>query len=476
LRQSIIPAQEGTPWVKRNRRSRRVKVSADGEGLVSRAGVALLRELAEDTGLVAGWTSALLDTYKTFPAVHLPGRVLADLAVVIADGGDALSHLASLRDQQKLFGIVASDATAWRCVERIDGAHLARLRSVRAAARERAWAAGAGPELTDGLVIDIDATISIAHSEKENAAKTWKKTFGFHPLLAYLDRPDVSGGEGLAAILRPGNSGSNTTADHVEILGMALAALPQPARPRPGNPDSPQVLIRTDAAGATYGFAAACRDAGCGFSLGYALDEHAQAALAQLPEQAWDAAYDIDGGPREGAWVAELTGLLDLTTWPEGSRVIARRERPHPGAQLRFTDADGHRFTAFITDTPPGGSHRQHADLEVRHRSHARVEDRIRCAKATGLRNLPCRGYEQNKVWLELALTAADLLTWTQALCLDGELARCEPAALRYRLMHVAARLVRTAHTWHLKIDKDWPWATHLATAFARLRGAPWPA
>ena len=462
--------------MKSNRRWRRVKVSADGDGLVSRAGVALLRELTVDTGLADGWTNALLDTYETFPAAHLPGRVLADLAVVIADGGDALSHLATLRDQEKLFGVVASDATAWRCVERVDQAHLQRLRAVRAAARERAWAAGAGPALSAGLVIDIDATITVAHSEKENAAKTWKKTFGFHSLLAYLDRPDVSGGEGLAGILRPGNAGSNTTADHVEILGMALAALPDYARPRPGDPDSPQVLIRTDAAGATYGFAAACREAGCGFSLGYGLDVHAQSAIAQLPDEAWTPAYDINGEPRDGAWVAELTGLLDLAKWPEGSRVIARRERPHPGAQLRFTDADGHRFTAFLTDTPSsGGPTRQHADLEVRHRSHARVEDRIRCQKATGLRNLPCRAYEQNKVWLELALTAADLLTWTQALCLDGELARCEPAALRYRLLHVAARLVRTGRSWRLKIDRDWPWATHLATAFTRLRAAPWP-
>ena len=162
--------------MKRNRRGRRVKVSADGEGLVSRAGVALLRELTIDTGLADGWTNALLDTYKAFPTVHQPGRVLADLAVVIADGGDALAHLTTLRDQEKLFGRVASDPTAWRCVERVDDAHLQRLRSVRAAARERAWAAGAGPDLADGLLIDIDATITIAHSEKTNSAKTWKNS------------------------------------------------------------------------------------------------------------------------------------------------------------------------------------------------------------------------------------------------------------------------------------------------------------
>ncbi len=462
--------------MKRNRRFRRVKVTADGEGLVSRAGAALLRELTVDTGLAHGWSEVLLDTYKALPTVHEPGRVLADLAVVIADGGDALAHLATLRDQDKLFGTVASDATAWRCVERVDEARLARVQAVRAAARARAWAAGTAPDLAGGLTIDIDATITIAHSEKENAASTWKKSFGFHPLLAYLDRPDVSGGEGLAGILRPGNAGSNTTADHVQILAMALAALPEYARPRPGAKKSPMVLVRTDSAGATYGFAAACRESGCGFSLGFAIDEPVREAILALPKKEWSPAYDIDGEARDGAWVAELSGLLDLSKWPAGSRVIVRRERPHPGAQLRFTDADGHRFTAFITDTKSGGPRRQHADLEVRHRSHARVEDRIRCAKATGLRNLPCKGYQQNKVWLELALTAADLLTWMQALCLDGDLARCEPAALRYRLLHVAARLVRTARRWHLKIDRDWPWATDLATAFARLRAAPWPA
>jgi hypothetical protein len=187
-----------------------------------------------------------------------------------------------------------------------------------------------------------------------------------------------------------------------------------------------------------------------------------------------------DATVRPDSWAGCLGGRVDRPARPVevAGRFASdrRRERPHPCAQLRFTDAYGHRVTAFITDTPPGGRHRQHANLEVRHRSHPRVEDRIRCAKATGLRNLPCRGYEENKVCLELALTAADPRTWTQALRLDGELARCEPAALRYRLLHVAARLVRTGRTGHLKIDKHWPWATRLATAFARLRAAAWPA
>jgi len=247
-----------------------------------------------------------------------------------------------------------------------------------------------------GLTIDLDATITIAHSDKANAAKTWKKTYGFHPLLAYLDRPDVSGGEALAGLLRPGNAGSNTAADHVTVIDMALASLPAQARPRPGDPDSPAVLVRTDAAGATHAFAAAIRQRGCGFSLGFGIDETVQQAVLNVPEDGWTPAYDIGGQPRDGAWIAEITDCVNLSAWPVGSRLIVRRERPHPGAQLRFTDADGHRFTAFLTDTAGG----QLADLEVRHRAHARVEDRIRCGKATGLRNLPCRGYEQNKAAL----------------------------------------------------------------------------
>lgn len=448
----------------------RIVVRADGTGLVSRAGVALLRELTISTGLGTGWSTALLDTYSGMPT-HLPGRVLADLAVAIADGGDALTHLATLRDQHKLFGAVASDATAWRVLDRVDTDHLARLQAVRAAARERAWAAGAGPDLTDDLVIDIDATITLAHSEKENAAKTWKRTFGFHPLLAYLDRPDVAGGEALAAILRPGSAGANTAADHVAILTMALSALPAHARPDPENSSASRVTIRTDSAGATHAFARAIRAAGCGFSLGFPINADVQAAVLAVPDTAWEPADDLDGRPREGAWVTDITDALDLTSWPAGSRVVIRRERPHPGAQLRFTDLDGHRFTAFITDTIG----QRPAAMEVHHRSHARVEDRIRCGKATGLRNLPCRDYTRNKAWLELALTAADLLTWAQALCFTGDLARCEPATFRYRICGIAAKLTRTARVLTLHLDRDWPWAAQLATAFTRLRTAPWP-
>jgi hypothetical protein len=459
--------------VKRSKRSPRVKVSADGTGVVSHAGVGLLREVAEYTGLVDELTAALLDTYKGIP-VHAPGRVFTDLAVAVADGADAISGIAVLTDRQDLFGPVASMPTTWRVLDRIDKDHLPRVHAARAAAREAAWAAGAGPDLTGGLCLDFDATISIAHSEKENAAATWKRTFGFHPLLCFLDRPDIAGGEALAGLLRAGNAGSNTAADHVTVLKMALAALPEHARPRPGNPHAPRVLARSDSAGATHTFADACVAEGLEFSFGFPVDARIQAVVDLIPQECWHPAVDTNGDLRDGAWVAEATGMIDLDSWPEGSRLILRKERPHPGAQLTFTDVDGMRVTALLTNTPEGVVPGQVAGLELRHRQHARVEDRIREAKATGLRNFPCFAASENEAWLQVVLTAVDLIAWTKTIAFAHvpELARCEIAAFRYRVLHVAARLTRGARQVRLRIDKTWRWATHIAEGFTRIRAA----
>ena len=466
------PGQEGTSQVKRSGGGRRVKVSADGRGVVSHAGTALLRELAVETGLAGEVTATLVDTYRGLP-VHAPGQVFADLAVAIADGADAVSGIEVLRDRQALFGPVASMPTAWRLLDRIDEPHLERVRAARAAARERAWEAGAAPDRADELRIDFDATITIAHSEKQNAAATWKKTFGFHPLLAFLDRPEVAGGEALAGLLRAGNAGSNTAADHVTVLDMALAQLPARARPRPGDPDSPRVLARSDSAGATHLFAAACRSQGVRFSFGFPVDERIQRVVDLIPEQCWHPAIEADG-LRDGAWVAEATGMIDLSSWPEGSRLIVRKERPHPGAQLTFTDADGHRITAFLTDTGRGVIPHQIAGLELRHRQHARVDDRISEGKQAGLRNLPCRGWEENSAWLEAVLAAADLACWARLICFRHvpSLARCEITAFRYRVLHVAAQLTRSARQVRLRIDRTWRWAAQIAEGFRRLRAA----
>ena len=457
--------------------ARRVKVSADGRGVVSHAGMGLLRELADLTGLSAQVTEVLADTYKG-PWTYAPGAVFADLAAAVADGADCIDGVGQLcGDREHAFGAKASTTTMWRLVDqRIDAAHLPKVRGARAAARAAAWAAGAAPTAGEPLYIDIDATLVIDHSDnKQDAAPTWKKSFGHHPLLAFLDRPEIAGGEALAGLLRKGNAGSNTAADHISVLEQALASLPARWRPTPDADGGPAVVVRCDSAGATHKFAAACREHGVGFSFGFPVDARVRDAVDTLNlAQGWYPAIDASGDIRDGAWVAEATTLVNLSTWPARTRLVLRKERPHPGAQLRFTDIDGMRITAFITDTPPGAVPGQLAGLELRHRQHARVEDRIRQAKAAGLANLPCHDFQSNAAWLEIVLAAADLVAWAQLLGFTGipELARCEIHAFRYRVLHVAARITRGARQLRLRIDATWRWAAAIATAWQHLRAA----
>jgi hypothetical protein len=435
------------------------EVTTDGTSVIGPAGAALLRELADRLEL----TSALGWRAPDGRRRHPDAAVLRDLAVTLADGGDCLSDLAVLRDQPELFGPVASTPTAWRVIERIaqnpDG--LAGLRAARAHARARAWAAGGNPDV-ELLVVDVDATLVLAASDaKQGAAGTYKHTFGFCPLLAYLDRGQAPG-EPLAGILRPGNAAPGATSDLIELVDLALAQLPAAAADQP-------VLVRSDSAGGSSKLAWHLRDREVGFSLGMQIDAHVREAIFAQPEQAWIPAIDPDGCVRQGAEVCELTGWVDLGRWPAGTRVLCRREDAHPGAQLRFTDHDGHHFQVFLTDQPDPDL----AVLELRHRQRARVEDRIRGAKATGLANLPFDLWRRNQVWLELVLAAQDLTGWTQALLLDGQLATAEPKTLRYRLLHVAARIVRHARRIIVRLQRSWPWAAELAAAFNRLRALP---
>ena len=455
----------------------RVKVSADGQGVVSHAGMGMLREVADLTGLSGQVTGVLADTYRG-PWLYAPGAVFSDLAAAVADGADCVDGIGQLcGDREHVFGAAASTTTMWRLVdERIDAAHLPGIRAARAAARAGAWAAGAAPEPGQWLHLDVDATLTVDHSDnKQNAAATWKKTYGHHPLLVFLDRCEIAGGEALAGLLRPGNAGSNTAADHIIVLEQALASLPPEVRPDPENPDGPRILVRSDSAGATHAFAAECRARGAGFSFGFPVDARVQDAVDTLNlGDCWYPAIDSDGGIRDGAWVAEATDLVDLSTWPPGTRLILRKERPHPGAQLRFTDADGMRVTAFITDTEPGVIPGQIAGLELRHRQHARVEDRIREGKATGLRNLPFSSFAANAAWLEIVLAATDLVAWTKLIgfAADPDMARCEIATFRYRVLHVAARITRSARQLRLRIDATWRWADTIAAAWNHIRAA----
>ena len=435
---------------------------------MSQAGSVLLWETMRATGLGRGLAEGLA-RWRAPRAVHDPGKIVADLAAAVALGGECLADIAVLREQPALAGPVASDPVVSRLIAALAGdapRALKAIRAARASARERAWAlAGqAVPGGDGGLVtIDLDATIVIAHSDKEQAAPTWKKTFGFHPMTAWADHGPSGNGGPLAIVLRPGNAGPDTAADHIEAARLALAQLPRGLRRK--------VLIRTDSGGGTHEFLdwLTAQSRRLHYSVGMVITEDMQQAIGKVPAAARAPAYDGDGEAREGAWVADITGLLDLQSWPAGMRVIVRTERPHPGAQLRFTDTGGHRFTAFATDAKMG----QLADLELRHRRRARCEDRIRAAKDTGLRNLPLKDFARNQIWCEIVALACELLAWTQMLALTGKARRWEPRRLRLRLLSAAGRLASSGRPLRLRLAERWPWAIELTAAATRLQALP---
>jgi hypothetical protein len=487
-----------TDWLKG------LRVTADGTGVVSHAGVALIRSLSDAVGLTGGLSRALAtDRLVT----HDRGRVLADLACAIADGGEAISDFRVIGDQHELFGPVASVPTVWRTLSEIAAGGTKTAGRVTAAvntARRAAWAGiaarhGALPgvrvadKVLEGLIcIRLDATVTFAHSDKELAEANFKG-FGYHPLLAFCDNT----GEPVAGMLRKGSAGSNTVADHLQILEAAITALPPAFRRR--------LMVTCDGAGASHGLIArldelaARRGYQLTYSVGWELGERERRAIALVPETAWQIAVDQRGEVRErrsgdacgdtdcahrGCWieeahVTELTALLregpagdQLSAWPKTMRVFARRERPHPGAQLSlFETGDGWRYSLWVTNLPVTvrGWRANPACIDAAHRVHARVEDGIRTGKDCGIGRFPSHDFKLNAAWLAGALIAATLLAWLRLLALDGSLARAEPKTLRYRIMHAAARITHGARRRQLRIQSSWPWAADIVTAFRRI-------
>ncbi|MBA2559837.1 MAG: IS1380 family transposase [Propionibacteriales bacterium] len=453
---------------------------------MSSSGALLMREAIRVCGLDRRLSSAL-SPWRSVRAVHDPGKVLLDVASAVALGGDCLADLGAVRAQPAVFGPVASDPTVSRLFSALAvdvEAAVAAIREVRAQARASVWerrrplAGTAGKRSGGQVIVDIDATLVTAHTEKENAEPTFKRGFGFAPMCAFVDHGEHGTGETLTIELRPGKASPWNSADHIAILDTALVQLPENERD--------QVLVRADTGAASKAFLHHITDLELEYSIGFAAQEPVRAAIEAIPEQAWRAAVDGDGEPRDGAQVAELTAWMPTPTkptrsparfgpqhWPEGMRVIARRERPHPGAQLRLTDHNGWRITCFATNTPRSARWRL-ADLEVRHRHRARCEDRIRCLKETGLRNLPFHGYAQNRIWVEIVALAADLLTWTQTLAFDERepARRWEPKRLRFRILAVAGRIIRTSRRRRLRLPRDWPWNRLIDSGWATLRTA----
>lgn len=461
----------------------RVRTDTAGTAIVSEGGAVGLLETVRVAGLDRALSRALAPWRKP-AARHDPGKILVDLALSLAVGGDCLADVAVLRDQPGVFGAVASDPTVSRLVDTLaaDAAKsLAAIDAARAVTRARVWSLAGehAPDhavsVDDPTILDLDATLLTAHSDKEQAAPTFKRGYGFHPLLAFLDHGSDGTGEPLSFLLRRGNAGSNTAADHITVARAAFAQLPGH---RTGHRPGKTVLVRTDGAGCTHAFLAWLSSQRVQYSVGFTLPDSFTAQLKVLDQAGvWRPALDADSQIRPDAMVADATGLLDLSSWPAGMRVIVRKEKPHPGAQLRITDVNGWRVTAFATNTPAaGGSHRSCAHLELRHRRRARCEDRIRIAKDTGLTNLPLHDFDQNRIWLAVVALAVDLTAWWQMLALAGHPARrWEPKRLRLRLFSIAGRLADHGRTRRLHLAASAPWAWLLLAGLDRLRALPAP-
>jgi hypothetical protein len=400
-----------------------LQVTADGTGVVSHAGVALIRALADNIGLTGGLSKALATDRLL---VHDRGRVAADLACAIADGAEVISDFRVIGDQAELFGLAASVPTAWRTLDEIARGGQRTLGKVTAAvntARRRAWAAaitrhGALPgvrvadkTLAGVTCIRLDASVVTCHSDKEGAEPNFKG-FGMHPLLAYCDNTT----EPLAGMLRPGSAGSNTTADHLAVLEAAITALPPAFRRR--------LMVTVDGAGASHGLIerldtlAARPGYQVIYSVGWELGERERAAITAVPAGAWQIAVDGRGEVRE------------------------------------------RRATGACAD--PGCAHRR-----------CWVEDAIRTGKNCGIGKYPSTALAMNKAWQAAALTAATLLAWLKLLALDGPLARAEPKTLRYRILHAAARLTRGGRRRRPRIAASWPWAADITTAWDRISALP---
>ena len=435
----------------------RLRVTIGDRQMVSLAGLHLVGEVAEHVGLPA----ALSDAVSSPGAGHDRGRLLTQVAVMLAGGGRCVADMDALRDQPEVFGDVASSPTIWRTFTSIDERMLAAMRRARARARERAWSARRPPKT---LILDVDASLLEIHSEhKEQTASHFKGGFGFHPMLCFADHS----GEALAGILRPGNATANSGADQLAVVDLAIDQLPAnyQAGHRPGDDRrdvAHKIVVRADSAGAVSAFVAGLVARNCEFSITARVNAQLDTAITALKTQAWRPALGADGQPRPGAQIAELD--LTVTGWPVGTRAIVRRERPHPGAQLKLWDRDGHRHQVVLTN-----SRGDAARLELRHRGHGNVENRIKNLKDTGIERMPFTSFDANAAWMEMTLTAADLLVWTQRICFTGELARCEPRTLRYRILHIAARIIRSARRVELRLPLNWPWSRQLLRGYARL-------
>jgi len=470
---------KGSGW------DQRLIVGSGGKGLVGHAGAVLLRKCADRTGLTSGLNRIL--PRGAGPGWWDRGTVLVSLAVAIVLGATSMSDIGLLTHQGLVFGDPPSEATVRRALAGLDEAGLKRIGKARAKVRARVWdllarrpvgfpwLMVAGKLLSGWVIIDLDATLITAHSNKQGAAATFKRGFGFHPLGAWC----ANTGESLAMLLRSGNAGSNTVTDHIRVLGDAIAQLPVAYRRK--------ILIRIDGAGATHDLLEHIEQMNrlwrtVKFTVGWTITEVDETAIAAVAETAWTDSLQQDGTATDQAQAAELTGLNQrVESWTPGLRLIVRRTRPTARHAKKLTDLEkrtGWRYQVVATNIRRlhgvAGSHHPQF-LDVLHRSHATVEDQVRQGKAMGLRNLPSKSWTVNQGWVLACNIAADLAAWTRLLGLHDQpdLAHAEPETLRYRLLHLPAKLTTHARRRRLSIPDDWPWATAFTLCWQRLSTLP---
>jgi hypothetical protein len=468
-----------------------LKVTADGKGLVGHAGTVLLRKAADQAGLTAALSAALRKT-GTAPLLDR-GIVLVSMAAAIALGATSMSDIGVLAHLAPLLGTAPSGPTVRRALDLAGTTRmLERIARARAKARAHVWKlieatpAGfpwleiAGKTLDGWVVIDMDATLVTAYSDKEGAAPTYKKGYGFHPLGAWCRNTR----ECLAMVLRPGNAGSNTFTDHREVLAAAIAQVPARFRRR--------ILVRVDGAGASHELvshllAKSSPRRTLLFTCGWMITPSDEDAIKMVPADAWKPGISQDGTAEEDKHVAEITHLMSRAgKWPAGLRWTVRRVKPSRRQMKNLTAWEkkaGWRYSVICTNIPgsgidgvPGSHHPQYID--VAHREHACVETAgVRTAKAMGLHGLPSKTWQVNKGWVIAANIAADLAAWTRLLghCDDDGLREADPDTLRYRVWHIPARLARHARQRTLAISPDWPWTDAFLACWQRLCALPAP-
>lgn len=444
-----------------------VIVEPGGTGVVAHVGLHALGCFADRLGLGDALSARIPLSGERLP-VHDRGKVLVHTALMLAGGGESCADIEHLRLQADLFGSVPSDSTVFRTLHQLDATTRAGIAQAMAEMRTTVWSRSARTTGKDPVILDIDASLVEIHTDgKEQAAATYKGGFGFHPMFCFADAT----GEVLAGVLRPGNAGANTVADHLVVLDHAIAQLPPPiaAGHRVGEGAElvqRPVVVRADSAGCTEGFLAACRARNVTFFVTARSNPQVSAAIGDAVGVAsvWEPALTQAGEPRHGASVCDLTSLITDHKLPVGTRLIVRREPLHPGAQRSLFPSLEFRYWGFYTDAQGSA-----VELDATMRAHAHVERHIQRLKDSGLCRMPFSDFEANANWMMTVAMSADLVRWFQLLCLDGDWVDARPKALRWGIFHAPGRLVHRSRQRVVRIIQGWPGTDALLNAYTRI-------